>query len=104
MTKIKNQEKWDLDKIYPSFHVWNQEYDYLKERIDKYKIYKNNVKDKLFESLTELIDLERIISKLYVYAKMNYDLDSLNEGNNEQLNKLNNLLDLFSSQNNIFEL
>ena len=104
MTKIKNQEKWDLDKIYPSFHVWNQEYDYLKERIDKYKIYKNNVKDKLFESLTELIDLERIISKLYVYAKMNYDLDSLNEGNNELLNKINNLLDLFSSQTNFFEL
>ena len=104
MTKTNKDDRWDLDKIYPSFHVWNQEYDCLKERIDKYKKYKNDVKNNLFESLTELIDLERIISKLYVYAKMNYDLNSLDENNNELLNKITNLLDIFSFETNFFEL
>lgn len=96
MTNTNNKETWDLDKIYPSFHVWETEYDKTKKEIENFLKFKNKIKDNLLLVLKELKNIERNLSKLYLFAKLNYDLNSLKDENNLLLSKINNLVDLFS--------
>jgi len=104
MTNTNKKDMWDLDNIYLSFHVWNQEFENIKIIIEDFSKYKNTIKNNLLLVLNELINIERILSKLYLFAKLNYDLDSLKDENNLLLNKIQSLLDLFSLKTDFVEI
>ena len=96
MTKTNSKEMWDLDKIYPSFHVWEKEFDKCKEEITDFIKYKKIIKSNLYEVISKLFQIDRNISKLFAYAHLNYDLDSLNDTNNLMMSKIQGMLDIYS--------
>lgn len=104
MTNTNNQEKWDLATIYPSFLVWKEDYDKLVIDIEKFKKYQGKVVKQLYKIINELINLERSLSKVYLYAKLNYDINCLDEINNVHYSQALSLLDMFTSSTSFVEI
>lgn len=99
--EVPNEYKWDLSKMYKSDKdIENDisEVNKLTPEILKYKSHIMDSSSSLYEFLKLTEKQDRILSKLYVYAKMNYDTDTTNNDSkalkmridkiNEQLNEL----------------
>ena len=99
--EVPNEYKWDLSKMYKSDKdIENDisEINKLTPEILKYKSHIMDSSSSLYEFLKLTEKQDRILSKLYVYAKMNYDTDTTNNDSkalkmridkiNEQLNEL----------------
>lgn len=99
--EVPNEYKWDLSKMYKSDKdIENDisEVNKLTPEILKYKSHIMDSSSSLYEFLKLTEKQDRILSKLYVYAKMNYDADTTNNDSkalkmridkiNEQLNEL----------------
>lgn len=99
--EVPNEYKWDLSKMYKSDKdIENDISDVnkLTPEILKYKSHIMDSSSSLYEFLKLTEKQDRILSKLYVYAKMNYDADTTNNDSkalkmridkiNEQLNEL----------------
>ena len=99
--EVPNEYKWDLSKMYKSDKdIENDisEVNKLTPEILKYKSHIMDSSSSLYEFLKLTEKQDRILSKLYVYAKMNYDVDTTNNDSkalkmridkiNEQLNEL----------------
>ena len=98
--EVPNEYKWDLSKMYKSNKdIENDisEVNKLTPEILKYKSHIMDSSSSLYEFLKLTEKQDRILSKLYVYAKMNYDVDTTNNVSkalkmridkiNEQLNE-----------------
>ncbi len=103
-TQIKITERWDLDNIYPSFAVWKSEYNNLLKKIDNFSSYHKQIKNKLYDAITELHSIERQLSKIYLYPKLKYDLDCLNNDNIMYFNQVNDLISQYSFKTNFFTI
>lgn len=77
--EVPNEYKWDLSRMYDSEVSINKDIDKVNELTPKILKYKNHIMDSsdtLYEFLKLTEEQDRIITKLYVYSKMNFDVDT----------------------------
>lgn len=104
--EVEEQYKWDLSPIFKSSNDWNKEFDVLSIEIDSILKYKDtflNSSNDLLEFLTKNEFFERRLKKLYYYAHFNYDSDTLNVEYQEILEKIEGLINKYSSLISFFE-
>lgn len=100
-SEIKDEYKWDLSKIYKDEKEWQKDFDDVKEEILKATSYKNSFLingKKLYEYLKYDEEVSRKLEKIYYYAHLNYDADTLNEKYKIMTNKVS---DLFTKYNEL---
>jgi len=105
-SEIDNNSKWDLSLIFKSDNDWIKEFNKIENDINEV----NNYKDNFLESDINLLNylkltesLERRLFKLYFYAHLNYDAETINNDNQEKKEKIENLLTKYSSMTSFFE-
>lgn len=99
--EIEDKYKWDLTKIYKDEKEWQKDFDYAKEEILKATSYKNSFLingKKLYEYLKYDEVVSRKLEKIYYYAHLNHDADTLNEKYKIMTNKVS---DLFTKYNEL---
>lgn len=104
--EIDNSSKWDLTPIFKTEEDWDKEFEALSKEvynITKYKEVLVKSSDDLLSFLEENESLERRLYKLFYYAHLNYDSDTLDTKNQERYQKQENLLTLYSSLVSFFE-
>jgi len=82
--EVPNEYKWDLSKMYENNNIIEKDIEDVKKLTNQILEYKSHILDSAdnlynFLKLTEKQD--RILSKLYVYSKMNLDVDTKNNEN-----------------------
>lgn len=77
---VPNNEKWNLDDIYPSIEKWTEDYKEIENQIPILKEFDGNIIDgeSLFEFLNKQEELHFILNKVYVYAMLLGDIDTRN--------------------------
>ena len=99
--EIEGKYKWDLTKIYKDEKEWQKDFDDVKEEILKATSYKNSFLingKKLYEYLKYDEVVSRKLEKIYYYAHLNHDADTLNEKYKIMTNKVS---DLFTKYNEL---
>lgn len=99
--EIKDEYKWDLSKIYKDEKEWQNDFDDAKEEVLKVTSYKNSFLSngkKLYEYFKYDEVVLRKLEKIYYYAHLNYDADTLNEKYKIMTNKVS---DLFTKYNEL---
>lgn len=99
--EIEDKYKWDLTKIYKDEKEWQKDFDDVKEKILKVTSYRNSFLSngkKLYEYLKYDEEVSRKLEKIYYYAHLNYDADTLNEEYKVMKNKVS---DLFTKYNEL---
>lgn len=95
-SEIEDKYKWDLTPIYKTEDEWKKDYEEVKNEIEKVKDLKNTfLKDgkELYKFLVYDEGVSRKLEKLYYYAHLNYDSNTLDE----KYKVMNNMVtDLFS--------
>ena len=98
-SEIDDKYKWDLTLIYKTIEDFEKDYKKAKEKIEKVSLYKdkylNNGKE-LYKLLKYDDDTSRLLDKLYSYAHLNYDADTLNEKYMTMTNKVSDLYSRYS--------
>ena len=98
-SEIDDKYKWDLTLIYKTIEDFEKDYKKAKEKIEKVSSYKdkylNNGKE-LYKLLKYDADTSRLLDKLYSYAHLNYDADTLNEKYMTMTNKVSDLYSRYS--------
>lgn len=100
-SEIEDKYKWDLTKIYKDEKEWQKDFDDVKEEILKATSYKNSFLingKKLYEYLKYDEVVSRKLEKIYYYAHLNHDADTLNEKYKVMTNKVS---DLFTKYNEL---
>lgn len=100
-SEIKDEYKWDLSKIYKDEKNWQKDFDIAKEEILKVTSYKSsflNDGKEFYKYLKYDEDISRRLEKLYYYAHLNYDSDTLNEKYKVMKSKVS---DLFNKYNEL---
>lgn len=100
-SEIKDEYKWDLTKIYKDEKEWQKDFDDVKEEILKVTSYKDSFLSngkKLYEYLKYDEEVSRKLEKIYYYAHLNYDADTLDEKYKVMKNKVS---DLFTKYNEL---
>ena len=99
--EIEDKYKWDLTKIYKDEKDWQKDFDDVKEKILKVLEYKDSFLSngkKLYEYLKYDEEVSRKLEKIYYYAHLNYDADTLDEKYKVMTNKVS---DLFTKYNEL---
>ena len=99
--EIEDKYKWDLTKIYKDEKEWQKDFDDVKEKILKATSYKNSFLingKKLYEYLKYDEEVSRKLEKIYYYAHLNHDADTLDEKYKIMTNKVS---DLFTKYNEL---
>lgn len=98
-SEIDDKYKWDLTLIYKTIEDFEKDYKKAKEKIEKVSSYKdkylNNGRE-LYKLLKYDDDISRLLDKLYSYAHLNYDADTLNEKYMTMTNKVSDLYSRYS--------
>lgn len=99
--EIEDKYKWDLTKIYKDEKECQKDFDDVKEKILKVLEYKDSFLSngkKLYEYLKYDEEVSRKLEKIYYYAHLNYDADTLDEKYKVMTNKVS---DLFTKYNEL---
>lgn len=91
---IDNKYKWDLSSIYSNDSEFYNDFDKIEELLKRLISYKNKVlndSNTLLESLETSFEIERLQSKMFVYAYMSSDVDTSNNACHTLKGKINNL-------------
>lgn len=99
--EIEDEYKWDLTKIYKDEKEWQKDFEDVKEEILKVTSYKDSFLSngkKLYEYLKYDEEVSRKLEKIYYYAHLNYDADTLDEKYKVMKNKVS---DLFTKYNEL---
>lgn len=99
--EIEDKYKWNLTKIYKDEKEWQKDFDDVKEKILKVLEYKDSFLSngkKLYEYLKYDEEVSRKLEKIYYYAHLNYDADTLDEKYKVMTNKVS---DLFTKYNEL---
>lgn len=99
--EIEDKYKWDLTKIYKDEKAWQKDFDDVKEEILKVTSYKDSFLSngkRLYEYLKYDEEVSRKLEKIYYYAHLNYDADTLDEKYKVMKNKVS---DLFTKYNEL---
>ena len=79
--EVKQEDKWDLESMYPTIKDWNDDYEKVKKLEKELLKYKGHLLDNgntLYEYLTKSDELEIILENLIIYANMKSDEDTTN--------------------------
>lgn len=79
--EVNNQEKWDLEAIYPSIEAWEKDFNAVKELIPEVVSFKGKVgesSETLFQLLQKQDELSMTLNKLFAYAHMKADENTAN--------------------------
>ena len=85
--------KWDLEKIYGSIDDFRKDIDFVYQKINEFDGYED-VKldaDNLYELISLVMEVSRVIDKLQVYTSMLNDEDTSINKNRELKEEVNNL-------------
>ena len=99
--EIEDKYKWDLTKIYKDEKEWQKDFDDVKEKILKVLEYKDSFLSngkKFYEYLKYDEEVSRKLEKIYYYAHLNYDANTLDEKYKVMTNKVS---DLFTKYNEL---
>lgn len=81
-SEIDDSYKWDLSPLYSSIEEFDKDYNTLKSKIPLLSKYKGHVLDSsksLLEFMDNLYELDRNLEKIYYYAHLNYDSETMND-------------------------
>ena len=92
---IKKEDKWNLEVLYKSDKDWEKDYKSLQKEIKTLSNYKGKLLTSakvLKEFIVKYFELERRLEKVYYYAHLNYDSETMNDKYQEMDGKVSNLL------------
>lgn len=96
---VEKKYKWKLEDIYLSWEEWDKDTEELKEKVDKITYFEDKIKENKedFISLISLREeIERKLEKLYIFAFMNKDLNSLDQYVSKKLQKIEHIYSKYS--------
>ena len=79
--EIRQEDKWDLESMYPSIEEWNKDYEkaqVIEEELLKYKGHLLDDAKTLYNYLKDSDELDIILENLIIYANMKSDEDTAN--------------------------
>ncbi|MBP2058133.1 oligoendopeptidase F [Lactobacillus colini] len=77
--EVSEDLKWDLTRVFPNDEAWEREYDNVANDIQDLARLKTTLAKSgknLYEGITEILEVERRLEKVYVYATMSSDVDT----------------------------
>lgn len=95
---VPNEYKWDLSKMYKDNKEIEKDIERVNELTPKILEFKSHIMDSsqnLYKFLKLTEEQDRILTKLYVYSKMNFDVDTKDNNNKAlkmRIEKLNESL------------
>ncbi|GBG04108.1 oligoendopeptidase F [Lactobacillus rodentium] len=98
--KVDQNLKWDLSRVFENDEAWEKEYQTVSIEIPKLNQLKENLVQSgknLYEGITKILDIERKLEKVYVYATMSSDVDTSNSHYLGYVAKAQTLLGDFAS-------
>lgn len=104
--EVPNEYKWDLSKMYQNIDEVEKDIDEVKKLTKEILEYKSHILDSgnnLYEFLKLTEKQDRIINKLYVYSKMNLDVDTKNNKNKALKMKIEKLSESLSEEFSFIE-
>lgn len=104
--EIEEVFKWDLTPIFKCSEDWKREYSNISSEINDITKYRStflNSSNDLLEFLKQNENFERRLYKLYYYANLSYDSDTLNVEYQEMHEQIENLINKYSSLVSFFE-
>ena len=79
--EIEEKYKWDLSVLYSSCEEWEKDFNDLKKEIPILSNYKNHLLESskvLLEFIKKFFEIDRRLEKVYYYAHLNYDAETMN--------------------------
>jgi len=104
--EVPNEYKWDLSKMYRNNEEVEKDIEEVKKLTKEILEYKSHIldsSDSLYEFLKLTEKQDRIINKLYVYSKMNLDVDTKNNKNKALKMKVEKLSESLSEEFSFIE-
>ena len=97
---VREEDTWDLSKLFSSVSEFNNTYDMVKEEIEdfiKYKDYDLTNKNNLLEVMDKSYEIERVLDRLSAYTSLLFDEDTTNSESLSLKGRVSNLYDLYSN-------
>ena len=104
--EVPNEFKWDLAKMYNDSNEIDKDIEEVKSLTQEIKKYKSHILDSsnsLYEFLKLTEKQDRILTKLYVYSKMNLDVDTKNNTNKALKMKIEKLSESLNEEFSFIE-
>ena len=104
--EVPNEFKWDLAKMYADSKEIDKDIEEVKSLTEEIKKYKSHILDSsnsLYEFLKLTEKQDRVLTKLYVYSKMNLDVDTKNNTNKALKMKIEKLSESLSEELSFIE-
>lgn len=104
--EVPSEYKWDLSKMYKDMNEINEDIEKVNKLsldILKYKTHIMDSSDNLYNFLKLNEKQDRILTKLYVYSQMNFDVDSANNESKALKMQIENLNDKLSEMFSFIE-
>ena len=97
--EISCEYKWDLTKIYETNEHWYKDLEIAKEEIKKINDFKDFLSSskRLLEYIEYDIKTTRLLYKLYYYAHLNHDADTLNTDYQKMITLISDLMNDYSN-------
>ncbi|HHW71508.1 MAG TPA: oligoendopeptidase F [Clostridiales bacterium] len=98
--EINDKFKWKLEDIYPTEAKWEEDYKAAKSAISDIETYRGKLSsdaNELLEALNHYYETQRILERLFVYARMRKDEDNSNSKYQALSDRAQSLLVEFSS-------
>lgn len=88
--EISKEDKWDVEKIYPSSEEWEKDFSRLKEMAPKLSAFQGKLSDpkELLAFLKLDEEVSRLTDRLLIYAFLKADEDTTNNTNQALKNKI----------------
>ena len=104
--EVPNKFKWDLSKMYKDNNEVEIDIKKVNELTPKILDFKTHImdsSDSLYEFLKLTEKQDRLISKLYVYSKMSFDVDTKNNKSKSLMMKIEKLSESLSEKYSFIE-
>ncbi|WP_338627359.1 oligoendopeptidase F [Clostridium baratii] len=102
--EIREEDKWDIEKIYKSSDDFEKDFEDLKKEAPKLKDFEGKLNDpqNILEYLKYSEKMNRLAEKLYVYSHLKSDEDTANNENQARMSKIDSYMADFSSYSAYF--
>lgn len=102
--EIREEDKWDIEKIYKSSDDFEKDFEDLKKEAPKLKNFEGKLNDpqNILEYLKYSEKMNRLAEKLYVYSHLKSDEDTANNENQARMSKIDSYMADFSSYSAYF--
>lgn len=86
----KLEDQWDLTRFYPDANAWNADFARIEELVAPFEVLRGRLHTAadIGAYLAADTELDRLLSRLYVYAKMRADEDTANTDNQARLSRI----------------